>query len=69
MIGAALGRYGGVWGHDKTRNSFGVAGPRVVEEIKLSVPMATLDGKHPREHAQPAADVRDVVSRLAAEVG
>ncbi len=69
VIGAAMGRYGGVWGHDETRKSFGVAGPRVVEEIKLSVPMATLDGKHPREHPQLAADVRDVVARLAAEVG
>ncbi len=26
VIGAALGRYGGVWAHDETRKSFGIAG-------------------------------------------
>lgn len=69
VIGAALGRYGGVWAHDETRKSFGLAGPRVVEEIKLSVPIGTLDGKHPREHAQLVADVGDVVAKLVAEAG
>jgi NAD(P)H-dependent FMN reductase len=67
VIGAALGRYGGVWAHDETRKSFGLAGPRVVEEIKLSVPIGTLEGKHPREHAQLTADVRDVLLKLAGE--
>jgi NAD(P)H-dependent FMN reductase len=67
VIGAALGQYGGVWAHDETRKSFGIAGPRVVE-IKLSVPGKALDGKHPRENAEVAAAVRDVVGKLAAEV-
>ena len=31
VVGAALGQYGGVWAHDETRKSFGIAGPRVVE--------------------------------------
>lgn len=69
VVGAALGRYGGVWAHDETRKSFGIAGPRVVEELKLSVPASTLDGKHPRENAEVAANLRDVVGKLAAEVG
>ncbi|MGH3632784.1 NAD(P)H-dependent oxidoreductase [Mycobacterium sp.] len=68
VIGGSLGRYGGVWAHDETRKSFGVAGPRVVEALKLSVPLGSLDGKHPREHAELAAGVRDVVGKLAAEV-
>lgn len=68
VIGAALGRYGGVWAHDETRKSFGIAGPRVVEAIKLSVPLKSLDGAHPAEHDQLVADVRDVVGKLAAEV-
>ena len=29
VIGSALGQYGGVWAHDDTRKSFGIAGPRV----------------------------------------
>ena len=68
VIGASFGQYGGVWAQDETRKSFGVAGPRVVESVKLSVPAKTLDGKHPRENAEVAAAVRDVVGKLAAEV-
>lgn len=37
VVGAALGQYGGVWAHDEARTSFGIAGPRVVEDLKLSV--------------------------------
>jgi len=68
VIGGAFGQYGGVWAHDDTRKSFGIAGPRVVEAIKLSVPFKTLNGQHPREHAELAANVRDAVGKLAAEV-
>lgn len=68
VIGAAQGRYGGVWAHNETRKCFGIAGPRVVEAISLSVPLGTLEGKHPRQHAKLVADVRDVVTRLVAEV-
>ena len=68
VIGAALGQFGGVWAHDETRKSFGIAGPRVVESIKLSLPTATLDGKHPRESAEVADAVREALGKLAAEV-
>jgi NAD(P)H-dependent FMN reductase len=68
VIGGSLGRYGGVWAHDETRKSFGIAGPRVVEAIKLSVPLQSLQGKHPREDAALVSNVRDVVGKLAAEV-
>ena len=69
VIGAALGQYGGVWAHDETRKSFGIAGPRVVEDITLSVPSGTFDGKHPRENAEVVADLRESSDKLAAEVG
>ncbi len=68
VVGAAGGQYGGVWAHDETRKSFGIAGPRVVEELKLSVPAKALDGKHPRENAEVAENLRNVVGKLAAEV-
>jgi NAD(P)H-dependent FMN reductase len=68
VVGAALGQYGGVWAHDETRKSFGVAGTQVVEDLKLSVHAATFDGKHPRENAEVAENLRDVVGKLAAEV-
>ena len=68
VIGVSLGQYGGVWAHDETRKSFGFAGPRAVESIKLSVPGKSLDGKHPRENAELVDSLRDVVGKLAAEV-
>ncbi|OFJ53406.1 NADPH-dependent FMN reductase [Mycolicibacterium grossiae] len=69
VVGAALGQYGGVWAHDETRKSFGIAGPRVIEDLKLSIPTKTLDGKHPRENAEVTASLRDVFAKLVAEVG
>jgi NAD(P)H-dependent FMN reductase len=68
VIGGAMGQYGGVWAHDETRKSFGIAGPNVVESVKLSVPFATLNGQHPREHAELVDNVRDAVGKLVAEV-
>lgn len=68
VIGTALGQYGGVWAHDETRKSFGIAGPRVVEDLKLSVPAKSFDGKHPRENAEVGSALRDIVGKLAAEV-
>nr|WP_170826131.1 NAD(P)H-dependent oxidoreductase [Mycobacterium malmoense] len=69
VIGGSFGQYGGVWAHDETRKSFGIAGARVVESIKLSVPFKTLEGKAPAEHAELSENVRDVVGKLVAEVG
>ncbi len=68
VVGGSFGQYGGVWAHDETRKSFGIAGARVVESIKLSVPFGTLAGKAPAENAELVANVRDVVGKLAAEV-
>ena len=69
VIGSSLGQFGGVWAHDETRKSFGIAGTRVVEDVKLSVPASVFDGKHPRENADVVQQVRDVVGKLVAEVG
>jgi len=69
VIGGSFGQYGGVWAHDDTRKGFGIAGAHVVEDIKVSVPFKTLNGQHPREHAEVADNVRDAVGKLAAEVG
>jgi NAD(P)H-dependent FMN reductase len=68
VIGGSFGQYGGVWAHDETRKSFGIAGPRIVEDLKLSVPFKSLDGKHPRENTDVTENLRDVVGKLAAEV-
>jgi NAD(P)H-dependent FMN reductase len=69
VVGTSLGQYGGVWAHDETRKSFAIAGPRVIEDLKLSVPGKVFDGKHPRENADVVQQVREVVGKLVAEVG
>jgi NAD(P)H-dependent FMN reductase len=69
VIGGSFGQYGGVWAHDDTRKSFGIAGARVIDSIKLSVPFKTLNGQHPRDHAEVADSARDALGKLAAEVG
>src|ERR1700739_1087690 len=69
VIGGSFGRYGGVWAHDDTRKSFGIAGAAVVEAIKLSVPFTTLEGRAPAEDAELSANVRDGVGKLAAGGG
>ncbi|GAB7145015.1 NAD(P)H-dependent oxidoreductase [Mycobacterium riyadhense] len=67
VIGGSLGRFGGVWAHDEARKSFGIAGARVID-VKLSVPLQTLEGKAPADHAELSANVRDIVGKLVAEV-
>ena len=68
VIGTALGQYGGVWAHDETRKSFGIAGSDVVD-VTLSLPSGVFDGKHPRESAQVADGVREVLGKLVAQIG
>jgi len=68
VIGAALGQYGGVWAHDETRKTFGIAGPRIVESVSLSIPTTSLDGKHPQENAEVVGKLREAVEKLVAEI-
>ena len=69
VVGTSLGQYGGLWAHDETRKSFGIAGPRVVEDLDLSVPSKSFDGKHPRENAEVVERLREIIGKLAAEIG
>ncbi|MDY6871817.1 MAG: NAD(P)H-dependent oxidoreductase [Actinomycetota bacterium] len=64
VVGAALGRYGGKWAHDESRKSFGIAGARVIDDLELSVPSASLAGAHPRENADLVAALADVIGKL-----
>ncbi|KZS85422.1 NAD(P)H-dependent oxidoreductase [Mycobacterium persicum] len=69
VIGGSVGRYGGVWAHDETRKSFAIAGARVIDAIKLSVPFQSLAGQAPADSSEMSANLRDIVGKLAAEVG
>lgn len=68
VIGGAMGRYGGAWAHDAARTSLGIAGARVIDAIRLSVPLQSLAGGAPAESREISANLRDVVGKLAAEV-
>jgi NAD(P)H-dependent FMN reductase len=67
VIGTSMGQYGGVWAHDETRKSFGIAGADVVD-VSFSLPGAELDGKSPRENADAVENLRNALSKLATEV-
>ena len=73
VIGTAFGQYGGVWAQDATRKSVGIAGGKVIEDIKLSIPgsMTRFAEPHPVDDAEVAAQLTEVVARLhgtAAEI-
>lgn len=64
VIGASLGRFGGVWAHDETRKCLDIAGASVASSIALSVPTANLGGRHPCENHELVTQLGDVVRRL-----
>ncbi len=69
VVGASHGRYGGVWAHDETRKSLGVAGARVIADLSLSVSSTVFDGAHPRENGEVARRLAGIVGKLAVEAG
>ncbi len=68
VVGTSHGRYGGVWAHDDTRKTAGIAGARVLEDVALSVPnaaerFATTD---PVDDDELTAALLDILTTLAA---
>ncbi|MFJ5997330.1 NAD(P)H-dependent oxidoreductase [Streptomyces sp. NPDC092370] len=66
VVGTAFGQYGGVWAHDETRKSVGVAGGKVLEDVKLSIPgsMTRFAETHPADDAEVAEQLTEVIARL-----
>jgi NAD(P)H-dependent FMN reductase len=66
VIGTALGQYGGVWAHDEVRKSVGIAGGKVIEDIKLSIPgsVTRFAETHPADDDEVADQLTEVVTRL-----
>ncbi|MEU6541426.1 NAD(P)H-dependent oxidoreductase [Streptomyces sp. NPDC047000] len=71
VIGTAYGQFGGVWAQDETRKAAGIAGGKVIEDIKLSIPgsVVRFAETHPADDAEVAAQVTDVVTRLQGLAG
>ncbi|MBG0850785.1 NAD(P)H-dependent oxidoreductase [Streptomyces spinoverrucosus] len=66
VVGTAFGQYGGVWAQDETRKALGIAGAKVLEEVKLSIPgsMTRFAATHPADDAEVAAQLTEVVARV-----
>ncbi|MGW3957862.1 NAD(P)H-dependent oxidoreductase [Streptomyces sp. NPDC004752] len=71
VIGTAYGQYGGVWAQDEARKAVGIAGGKVIEDIKLSIPgsVTRFAETHPSDDAEVAAQLTEVVARLHGNVG
>ncbi|MFF7474737.1 NAD(P)H-dependent oxidoreductase [Streptomyces sp. NPDC008092] len=71
VIGTAYGQYGGVWAQDEARKAVGIAGGKVIEDIKLSIPgsVVRFAETHPADDSEVAAQLTEVVARLHGNVG
>ncbi|GAA3208558.1 NAD(P)H-dependent oxidoreductase [Streptomyces sp. XM83C] len=66
VVGTALGQYGGVWAQDEARKAVGIAGGKVLEDVKLSIPgsLNRFAETHPVDDAEVAGQLTEVVTRL-----
>ncbi|GGV39470.1 NADPH-dependent FMN reductase [Streptomyces griseoflavus] len=66
VVGTAFGQYGGVWAQDEARKAVGIAGGKVIEDIKLSIPgsVTRFAETHPADDAEVTEQLTDVISRL-----
>lgn len=65
-MGTAFGQYGGVWAQDEARKAVGIAGARVLENVKLAVPgsMVRFADIHPKDDAEVVEQIADVFDAL-----
>ncbi|WP_369034013.1 NADPH-dependent FMN reductase [Streptomyces adonidis] len=68
VVGTTFGQYGGVWAQDDIRRSAGIAGAAILEDAKLAIPgsMTRFAETHPADDAETVAQLRQVLSALAA---
>ncbi len=66
VVGTAFGQYGGVWAQDEARKAVGIAGGKVLEDIKLSIPgsVTRFAETHPADDTEVAAQLTEVIARV-----
>ncbi|MGW2822081.1 NAD(P)H-dependent oxidoreductase [Streptomyces sp. NPDC001443] len=71
VVGTAFGQFGGVWAQDETRKAASIAGAKVLEDVKLSIPgsVVRFAETHPADDAEVAAQLTDVIARLHGHAG
>ena len=67
VVGTAFGQFGGVWAQDEARKAVGIAGARVLEDVKLAVPgsMVRFAEVHPKDDAEVVERIKGVFTALA----
>ncbi|MFE4874975.1 NADPH-dependent FMN reductase [Streptomyces sp. NPDC056682] len=70
VVGTAFGRYGGVWAQDDVRKSAGIAGAAILQDVRLAIPGSgtRFAETHPADDTEAVAQLRHVLSALAAAV-
>ncbi|WP_426300738.1 NAD(P)H-dependent oxidoreductase [Arthrobacter sp. R-11] len=68
VVGTAFGQYGGVWAQDEARKAAGIAGAKVLEEVKLAVPgsMIRFAELHPKDDAEVVEQIKGIFEPLTA---
>jgi NAD(P)H-dependent FMN reductase len=68
VIGTAYGDFGGVWAHDETRKSLGIAGAQVLADAKLAIPESEVRFAelHPQDDTEVVEQLPTVLAQLAA---
>ncbi|GGI98110.1 NADPH-dependent FMN reductase [Streptomyces brasiliensis] len=71
VVGTAFGQYGGVWAQDEARKAVGIAGGKVLEDVKLSIPgsVTRFAETHPADDAEVVAQLTEVIARIHGNVG
>ncbi|MFI9155162.1 NAD(P)H-dependent oxidoreductase [Streptomyces sp. NPDC053367] len=71
VVGTAFGQYGGVWAQDEARKAAGIAGAKVLEDVKLSVPgsVTRFAETHPADDAEVVEQLTAVLSAVHGHAG
>lgn len=66
VVGTAFGQFGGVWAQDEARKAVGIAGARVIGDVKLAVPgsMVRFAEVHPKDDAEIVEQIKAVFEAL-----
>ncbi|WP_055585476.1 NADPH-dependent FMN reductase [Peterkaempfera griseoplana] len=68
VVGTAYGQFGGVWAQDEARKAVGIAGGKVLEDVKLSVPgsVERFATTHPSDDAEVVEKLTEVLAQVSA---
>ncbi|NAZ17717.1 FMN reductase [Glutamicibacter soli] len=68
VVGTAFGQYGGVWAQDEARKALGIAGAKVLEEVKMAIPNSVVRFAelNPKDDAEVGEQVAGVLNSIKA---